>query len=202
MTYQAIERNAPRGLRKTVAPTLQLVDLPTLKMHGRIDSDEEDLLLLEYIDAASDYAESYQERCWRLSTFQAVYDCFPCETFYLPLPPLVAVTSITYLDTSGVSQTLATSVYTVDAISEPGRVSLAYGQQWPTTLSQQGAVTITYTAGKSAVADVPARTRHAIRVLASHWFKVREPIVAGETVATVPYSVEEMLEQDRLVSYR
>lgn len=202
MTSQSLSQGL-RGLRRTVAPTLRAVDLNSFKVHAGYEDDDQDTLISEYIDAATDYAEEYQNRCWRLSTWQATYDSFPCDgVFYLPRPPLVAVSSIAYRDTAGDSQTFSASYYVVDAISEPGRIGLAIGYSWPPIGEMLNAVTVTYTAGYSTVADIPARTRQAIRMLASHWFEQREPIVIGTIVANVPLSVVDLLDADRLISYR
>lgn len=194
---------APSGLRRTVAPTFPAIDVASLKGHGEIVHNDDNAILADYIEAATDYAERVQERCLRLSTWQAVYDCFPSSgVFYVPMPRLVAVTSIAYVASGGTNTTLATSYYTVDAISEPGRVALAYGQTWPQTRDQIAAVTMTYTAGYASAALIPARTRQAIRMLAAHWYENREAVVVGESVANVPLSVNDLLNEDRLVSYR
>lgn len=186
-----------------MAPTLRAVDLNSFKLHARIDFDDQDVLLDQYIDAATDYAEEYQGRCWRLSTWQAVYDSFPCDgVFHLPMPRLIGVSSIVTKDYAGANQTLSSSRYVVDTVSEPGRVALAIGQYWPTLGSVIGAITITFTAGFSDVADIPARTKQAIRMLATHWFLNRETVAIGTIVAEVPLAVMDLLEADRLLSYR
>ncbi|MGD9644423.1 MAG: hypothetical protein AB7U73_01850 [Pirellulales bacterium] len=203
MTSQESARVAPNGLKRTVAPTIQAVDLAGFKRHHGIDIPDLDLTLLEYIDAATEWCERYQCRALRQSTWAAVYDCFPADgVFYLPMPPLIAVSSITYLDAAGVSQTLDADVYTVDAISEPGRVALAYGQSWPTTLAQIAAVTITYTAGYTSATLIPAMTRQAIRLLVSHSYENKEAVAVGAPAALVPLSAIDLLEADRMVEYR
>lgn len=191
-----------RGLKRTVAPIFQPLKVLDIKQSGRIDDNGEIRLIHEYIDAATDYAQDHQNRCLCQSTWQAVYDSFPsCGVFYLERPPLVSVTSVTYLDLNGDTQTLATSVYKVDAVSEPGRVALKYGQIWPQIRREIAAVTITYVAGFTAAASIKPATRQAIRVLAQHCYEYREPIVDGR-IANVPISVMEMLDVDRFVSYR
>lgn len=193
----------PSGLRRTVAPTLQPVSLSIFKMHAEVYHDDQDILLSEYLDNAADYVEAYQNRCWRQSTWQAVYDSFPCDgVFYLPRPPLASVTSITYLDLAGDSQTLSTSSYVVDIASEPGRVSLAYGELWPDTIEQNGCVTVTYVAGYSSASDVPSRVKQAIRIIAAHYYSQREPVVVGERISNAILSATDLMDQDRLLSYR
>jgi hypothetical protein len=46
--------------------------------------------------------------------------------------PLQSVTTVKYYDASGVLQTLASTVYQVDTVSQPGRIVLAPTQIWPT----------------------------------------------------------------------
>lgn len=77
--------------------------------------------------------------------------------------PLASVTSIAYLDGAGASQTLATSVYSVDTDRRPGQIWLKYGQSWPATRAEPNAVTITYTAGYGAAATaIPGLAQQAI----------------------------------------
>jgi hypothetical protein len=67
---------------------------------------------------------------------------------FLPFPPLVSVDSIKYVDdATGTQTTLAASEYSVDAVSEPARITPAYGKSWPATRNQAGAVEVTFTAG-------------------------------------------------------
>lgn len=82
---------------------------------------------------------------------------------HLPRPPLMSVTSIQYVDTTGETQTLDPSLYIVDASQEPGRITPAYGKMWPATRHQIAAVTVTYVAGYGADASsVPARLQQRI----------------------------------------
>lgn len=83
--------------------------------------------------------------------------------------PLSSVTSITYLDTAGDSQTLATSVYKIDVARRPAAIWLKYNQTWPDTYNEANAVTITYVAGYgSTAADVPETAKQAVLFLVRH----------------------------------
>lgn len=193
-----------------MAPTFPAVSLTSLKRHSNISFADDDLSFLEYLDAATDFIQDQQERCLRQSTWQAVFDEFPScggygsgpAVFYLPLPPLVSVTSIAYVDTTGATQTLSPSTYVVDTAAQPGRIALASQQIWPDTICQIAAVTITFVAGYASEDLIPAQTRQAIRHLTSHWYEQREPIVVGMSVANVPFSVMDLIEKGRFVTYR
>lgn len=68
----------------------------------------------------------------------------------LRCPPIVSITSVTYIDTDGATQTLAADKYRV----ADGWLVPAIGQQWPTPASSQpDAVNITYLAGFDPVPD-------------------------------------------------
>lgn len=191
----------PAGVKRTTTPTWQVVTTESQKDHSHIDTDADATLLQSYIDAATEFAEKEQDRCIRQATWTAVYDCWPsCGVFYLPKPPLVSVTSITYYDTAGASQTLATSYYVADVVSEPGRIQLVEAP--PSIDDRPGAITVTYVAGYANAAAVPAITRHAIRQLSSLWYRDREPVVVGAGVAVIPFSVQDLLNQNKFLSYR
>jgi hypothetical protein len=83
-----------------------------------------------------------------------------------------AVESITYVDSSGVTQTLASTEYSIDTVSVPGRVHLAYGKSWPTTRQQWDAVRVTYVVGWAAD-SVPASIKQAILLLVSQMYEKR-----------------------------
>lgn len=78
---------------------------------------------------------------------------------YLPYPPTMFVESISYVDTGGTPQTLATDQYQVD-LSTPACLTPAFGTVWPETRMQKGAVTIKFSAGYVCplTADVTADT--------------------------------------------
>jgi uncharacterized phiE125 gp8 family phage protein len=176
------------------------LDPELLRQHCKLDHHDEDQLLFEYAEAAADYAEHCQNRILRTSTWEATYDGFPGCEWELP-GPLQSVTRITYLDTGGATQTLATSVYTYSAVS--GRIALKPSQSWPSTQADAiETVTVTFVAGYTSAALIPASTRQVLRLLVDHQRRMRAPIVIGASVETLPLSVQEFLSRDMLVAYR
>jgi len=116
-----------------------------------------DPLLTRFITTARQQAEQSLKRYLVTQTLDAYFKDFPRgheRRFYLP--PLSSITSITYTDIDGVTQTLAASQYVVDSISRPARIEEAYGVTWPSTRDQMNAVKIRFVAGYGAAADVPA----------------------------------------------
>lgn len=110
----------------------------------------------------------------------------------LPKSPVQNVTAVTYIDDAGVTQTLAASKYLVDVTGEPARIAPAYGEIWPVTRQQMGAVNITFVAGYGASDNVPASLKAAIKLLVAHWHENREAIIPG-SVSEMPLAVESLL---------
>jgi len=94
----------------------------------------------------------------------------------LPSRPIQSITSITYYDSTNTQQTLLSSIYGLDAPSRS--VRLKYLQFWPSTLSRWDAMTITYVAGYSSAAAVPAYHKQAMKLLVGHNFLNRDMLLS------------------------
>ena len=180
--------------KQITAPSTEPVSLADLKAHLRVEDDTDNALITALGKAAREYAERYTGRQLITAEWRVQFDAFPegDNPINLPHPPLLNTISgggsgsgtstdsgvtITYVDTSGASQTLASSRYVVDDESFLGRIYLAYGQTWPTVRDQRNAITVTYSAGYGAAAtDIPETICAAIKLLVGHWYENREPV--------------------------
>lgn len=129
--------------------------------------DDDELISKALIPAVTDRAQHETQRQLLEATWDLKLDAFPCWEIEVPRPPLISVLSITYVDTDGVTQTLATSEYRVSTPIGPhcrrGRVTPAYGKTWPSTRSQIDAVIVRFKAGYGTNAeDVPALLRQGM----------------------------------------
>ncbi len=173
-------------------PTLEPVELADVKSHLSVEVSDDDTMISNFITAARRWCEHFTRRAFITQSWKLVLDKFPAE-FRVPLPPLQSVTSITYIDTDGNTQTLASSVYTVDIDSEPGRIVEAYQQSWPTTRDVVNAVTVTYKAGYGAAStNMPGELKLAIKMLVGHYYENREAFVAAP-LREVPMASEHLL---------
>ncbi len=186
---------------QTSAPATEPVTLDECKSQLRLEIPDDDPLILSYIAMARSYVEAVVGQQLVTATWEWKLDGFR-PLFLLPHPPLQSVSSITYLDTAGASQTLATSVYQFDTASIPGRIMVAQGKSWPAV---QGAtfntVTITFIAGHGAQALVPENFKQAIRLLVSHQYENREPVLVGATSKELDFALTSMLWQDRVKAF-
>lgn len=186
----------PLSLLRTVDATVEPVTTAQAKAHMRVTDTAEDAYIEALITAARQHAEHLTERAFITQTWAMKLDRFSdyFGDIRLPKPLLISVSSITYVDLAGDTQTLSSSLYEVDAQSQPARVRPAYGQAWPSTREQLNAVTITYTAGFGATAaSVPKSIQQAILIMVAHMFEFREPVVAGTIVSEVPMSAMALL---------
>ena len=185
------------SLNLVTAPSVEPVSLSQAKAHMRVEHTADDALIETLIETARREAEGYL-RCALISQqWDLRLDAF-ADVMEIELPPLITVDSISYLDSDGNSQTLATSVYDADIYRRPGRVTLGYGQSWPSTRATPNAVTIRFTAGYgTAASDVPADIRHAILFLVADLYKNRESISFGQIPHELPVSARALLWQHR-----
>ncbi len=117
---------------------------------------------------------------------------------YLTRGPIQSVESITYVDTNGATQTLATSKYQTDLISTPSRIAEAYNESWPDTRTEAlNAVVVNFTAGYADAASVPAPFKHAMLLLVGHYWQNREAAIAGQ-LYDIPFGVRCLLDPYRI----
>lgn len=166
----------------------------------RLDVTTDNTYVATLITAARLALEAELNRSFITTTWKVTLDAFPFgnDAIILPRPPLIAITSIVYTDTSQQVQTLANTEYTVDIQSEPGRIMPAYTKIWPLALPHINTVTITYTAGYGATAAaVPLSIKQAILAMVSTLYENRSTVVIGQTVVPIPDYVRNIVTNDR-----
>ena len=161
------------SLTRTVAPTIEPVTLSQAKKQLEIaDSDtSHDTHLNLLIQAAREQFEHDTSLLCYTQTWTLTADSFWDEDLHLPHRPIQSLTSITYYDSANSTQTLATSVYALDAAQQ--KIRLKYDQDWPYTVDRWDAVTITYVGGYSTTATIPAIAKQAVLLLIAHYFEHR-----------------------------
>lgn len=166
--------------------------------------------LVAWIAAARQDTETYTSCAWLQQGIDVRLSHFPFDRspITLPIRPLIAVSSIEYLDANGAVQILDPTTYVVDApvpahgIPEAGRVMLAFGTfYWPFPPAMRviNGVTIHCTVGYGAAAAVPATAKTAMKLLVGNWWVNREAgqIVRG-SADVLPYGVDRLLDPFRL----
>lgn len=192
------------GLSTVTASSGSPVTKEEFKLHHRISGNDEDQYIDSLLRRAMAYCEAQTEKTFLPTVLRLTMDRFPLtdqQYIYMPRPPLVSVSTASYVEpSSGTSTALASSDYTVDTYSLPGRIEPVYNTAWPATREQVNAVTIQYTAGygatnAAAIPLVPERIKQAILMLASHWYENRE------SEGDVPMGITHLLSMESAGTY-
>lgn len=188
------------GLTLVTAPASEPLTTAEAKSHLRVDSSDDDTLIDAFVKSARQYVEEDLGRALITQTWDYTIDAFPSDgsAIHLPRPPLQSVTSISYVDTAGATQTVSSGDYIVNTGKRKGEVTLAYGAAWPATRTQASAVTIRFVAGYGAASAVPESIRTALRLVVGDLYSNREASIVG-TIHTDNPAVNALLGPYRLV---
>ena len=171
----------------------------------KIDStDADEMALLDaLIQASREWCENYCRRSFAKRTLKMSMDVFP-DVIYLPRGPVLSLTSLKYINQSGVLTDVDTAIYQTDFDSVPGRIALNFGSVWPIPkFGAINAVQVIYDAGYSPDdsgsptdfgANVPAAIKAAMRQLIEHWYDHRSAVELENVQALeVPFTVKAVL---------
>lgn len=180
-----------------------IIEVADVKTQCRVTHNSEDDLFVSLIRAATVFCEGQVGRIFVTRAFRDVWDGFPSgckpEDSYIPLrwAPVPSRPSVfQYVDADGVTQTLSESDYQIDNYRVTPVLAPAYGTSWPATRGETlAAVQIFYEAGGS-VAEVDARYKHAVRLIAAHWYRNREA-AAERSIKQIEFSVSALLGHKR-----
>ncbi len=190
-----------RSLDLLTAPVKEPITTAVTKAHLQVEFDDDNALIDALITAARQHVEEFTRRALVTQTWKLHLDEFPWssgEPIFVPKPPLQSVTSITYIDPAGDTQTWSSSLYQVttpagDQASH-GRILPASSEIYPSTQQQMEAVTITYVAGYG-LGDggaVPEGILAAMKLLIGSWYTNRESISKG-SMEKIPDGVDAIL---------
>lgn len=130
------------------SPACTPVSLQEAKNQLYVTHTADDGFIMGLVRTATNRAEQYLRRKLVYRKSVAYFDQFP-TVFKLPWGWLVEVDSIRYRLLSGTWETLEQSRYVVDTDSEPGRIVLPDGGEWPTEdLYTTNPIEITFSHGR------------------------------------------------------
>lgn len=199
------------------APAVEPVTLAELREHARIDGSSEDGYLEGLLTAARELVEQETRRCLVTQTWRLTLDDWPgtaqeewwdgqregpitllkaADWVELRKAPIAAITSVVTKDEDGTETTWAsTNYYLARQPNGYGRLARKSGAVWPIiTLRAAGAIEITFTAGYGVAATaVPHALRHAMKLLATHWYEHRETIGMDASGQPMPMGVGRIL---------
>lgn len=192
------------GLSLVSGPTQEPLSVAEAALHCKVDSSDDSPEMYALIVAAREHCESVLDRKLITQTWDYRMSGFPLygADLVLPYPPVSSITSVTYIDTAGASQTWpeSSSGYAKYLPSGPqadfARIYPAYGVSYPAIRTQPGAVTVRFVCGYGAAgSDIPGAIRSAMLLLIGHWYIHREAVDTGINTVTsvVPFGVDPLL---------
>lgn len=192
-------------LTKMTDATVEPVTLDEAKAHLRVTDNAEDAYISALIMAARLEAENRLQRTLIETTYRVTIDDFPDEV-ELPMPRVLAVSEVRYVDVAGAEQVFAPASYSLDNVREPGWLVPVFGGTWPATRDQINAVRVTYTAGYLAGgsdpqkrAAVPMPIRQWILLCVGQMYELRERTVTGMVVHELKFA-DALLDTYRVIT--
>jgi uncharacterized phiE125 gp8 family phage protein len=160
-------------LVQLTSPAVEPVGLTDFKAHARIDGNEEDTLLAAMLLAARAHVETLSGKLFITQGWRMIADELPADgRIALLLRPVRSVDAVLIYDGQGNPQELEPEDWLADL-----------GGRWPRLMLRRPAairlraingIEIDVTAGYGPSGlDVPAVLRHAIVMLATHWYAHR-----------------------------
>jgi uncharacterized phiE125 gp8 family phage protein len=163
----------------------EVLSLTDAKLHCRAsDFTDDDALIEAYVDAAVDYVQDVCQTVLLVTPFTATGSSFDMSFNGYPNPE---VTSASYVDSLGVTITLAADDYEI----RDGRFVLL-------SSADVASATLTFTAGIGA-GNIPPKLAQAVRLMVAHWYANRE--ASGDALSPLPLGVREMVALHRSFAF-
>ncbi len=181
------------ALSLVTAPARQPVTLQQAKDHLRVDETVDDSVIDPLIKTAREHVEAFTHRALITQTWDLFLDAFS-QIILMPKAPLQSVTSIKYLDTAGVQQTLASTEYKVDVASNAARIVPAWGKSWPLVREEINAVEIRFVSGHGDnPEDLASPIIQALLLIVAHLYENREATSNGPALKELPMGARDLL---------
>jgi len=155
----------------TVAASAEPVTIEQARewCHVEAGDSDHDGALNALIAGGRSHVEGYTSTRLASQTVAVKCDSF-ADMERLPEAPVTSVSSITYVDADGATQTLSADVYEVRADGFETAIVLKYAQAWP-SMQPGSRITMTAVVG---YASVPAAVLLALRMFIADGFAQRE----------------------------
>ena len=187
-----------KGRIQVVAqPTTEPLTLSEVKNHLRIDGNYDDALLNSCITSARMYFESMCEISIASQELLLALDSFD-DIIYLPRGPVQSIEDISYADLQNNQEIL--DDWIEDLVSNPARITPAFGQSWPATAEVVNAVQVSYTTGYTTPSMVPKLLKSGMLFYVAHLYENRSAVTDGD-LKEVPMAVESIIHQYTLGIY-
>lgn len=154
-----------------------------------------DVYITELLGRATAHVETITSRKLVSQTWRAYLDEWPeCSgAIELPFGRVTAISRFNWLGEDAVDHTMTANTDYIAALTGyfPKVVPVS---SWPSVgLFQVDPIRIEFVAGFGAAAAVPVDLKHAILLLAAHWYKNREIVRVGNIVSSLPRAFDALV---------
>lgn len=169
-------------------PATEPLALEETRLWLRVDTKEDEALVLSLIKAARAAVEQATRRALVAQTWRLRLDRWPRERFLpLPLSPIASLDAVRVFDAAGAPSLADLSGFHIE---QQRGARLVFDAPPPSPGRIAQGIEIDVTAGFGASAQsVPESLRQAMRLLVAHWYERRGDALHEERVATLPAGV-------------
>jgi len=160
----------------TTQPTAEPLTVDEVKTFLNLTSNEDNGMLEAFIQASREWAEKSTGRVLLTQTIKQYWDEWPTGAWNLGISPATSVTSISYKDVDGATQTWSAANYTADTVSIPPRIFPTDDVDYPSLGRYPNPVWVTYVVGYTTPAAVPADAKAAMLQKIAFLYENREDI--------------------------
>jgi len=153
------------------------ITLAEAKNFLRVDHSDDDDLINALITAARSMCEEYTRRILVTTTIDEYFDQFPknhwdghSNILYLSRGPVASISSVKYVDEIGSEQSISSSLYVTDTISEPARIQSTDG--WTTGAGVINQLIVRYVVGTD-VSAIPKPLIQGMMLVSSDLYDQR-----------------------------
>jgi uncharacterized phiE125 gp8 family phage protein len=186
------------SVRSGVVST-DVLSLADAKLFLRVDSDAEDSLITDLIKVAVEHVQNHTGQLLD-EVDDVVIWAEDWETLQIPIAPITSIKSIQYYDESNTLQTLASNLYWMqegESVSPQIRFDLPLPDLYDERTHR---IKIIADVG---FAVIPSELKHAVRLMMSQYYDVRENFAVGTTVsAEMPNGVKALMNQWRNIYFQ
>lgn len=184
------------SLTRLSAPQIEPVDLQTAKKHLRVDHSYEDDVISRLIQSAREQIEiqsgiSFLPQSWRLTI-----NSFPQDGILLRRTPLIEVSQVAVIDSTGVFQPIDAGNYYVTGMVPP-RLVMTKGADVPGRYF--GGIQIDFRCGFENQQEIPSRLIQALLNLVAHNYEHRQ-LVDQVQQYQLPNSIAAMVQPYRVLN--
>ena len=187
-----------RSLKEDTLAVNPLFTTAEAKDFLKVDTTADDTLIDSLIKAATQSCQIFTNRYF-LSTIVTQYSDKWDGIYTLYKSPVIGITHIKYFDSNDTEQTLASSNYILDNVSQPARIGIAVNGTLPDIADRINAVHVEYKVGYGITSDfVPEGIKQAVLITIGNWYENRQTVITGRTATELPLSSQYLLEQYKI----